>query len=259
MNPITSRPRPPRRAWQWLAVLTDVLQAAIGCYNHQHTAPSHEGITSVASLVYLPFGSAALWVVCYSSFSHLPFWLELVKAAAVSVVLLAFNARLCRDSPGLRRAYSTLHAGLRGVVRSCQASSPWAALPPIGEAQWSGAEGALGELAQRPGMMDCDRTQLCSQYQMLVVLLAAVAAMWAVFRTERHLRLAFLRRYAQLSEGQLAQLAAYDAGEAALAEAAAEAWAEEAEGGSATSDLEFLLGFAAPAALGILMIFSMDL
>jgi hypothetical protein len=232
------------RAWQWAALLTDVAQAAIGCYNHVHMAPSGEGISPLASLVYLSYGSTALWMLCYTSFSHLPFWMELVKAATISVVLLAFNDRICRDSPGLRRAYGVIHQLVRVVLRH----------RPLAGALWPAA--AHTQLAQQAGGSGSGgaphATWICTQYQMHVVLLAFVATTWAVHRTERRLRLQMLYRCTQQST------TAQSSSRHELAGAATASLEEEAASGSAVSDMDFFLGFGIPAALGILMVFALD-
>ncbi|KAI3433532.1 hypothetical protein D9Q98_003342 [Chlorella vulgaris] len=241
---VRCRDRKHFRAWQWAALLTDVAQAAIGCYNHVHMAPSGEGISPLASLVYLSYGSTALWMLCYTSFSHLPFWMELVKAATISVVLLAFNDRICRDSPGLRRAYGVIHQLVRVVLRH----------RPLARALWPAA--AHTQLAQQAGGSGSGgaphATWICTQYQMHVVLLAFVATTWAVHRTERRLRLQMLYRCTQQST------TAQSSSRHELAGAATAALEEEAASGSAVSDMDFFLGFGIPAALGILMVFALD-
>ncbi|EFN59432.1 expressed protein [Chlorella variabilis] len=223
------------RVWQWVALAADVMQAAIGCLNHVHMAPSHEGIRPVGSLMYLSYGSTAMWIWMYTTFSFLPFWLELVKAAAVAVVLLAFNDRLCRDSPGLRQAYATIDALAQLALRR------W--LPAFFS--------AATDVASPPH-------HLCVQYQMHVVLLAFLASTWAVYRTERRMRLEFLLRFAE-QENQQPGPARRSGSQLELAAAGVAAAAEEADAGpSAVSDLDFLVGFGIPAALGVLMMFAMD-
>lgn len=65
------------------AMATEVLQATIGVINHRHMAPSHAGAQPAAALIYLPYGTTFLWMLCYSAFSTLPFDLLLMQQALV--------------------------------------------------------------------------------------------------------------------------------------------------------------------------------
>lgn len=118
--------------------------------------------------------------------------------------MLGFSQRICEASRGLRCGYDTLlcllgRGRLRGRLLACLKPARLASLVP---------DAAL---------------QACRLWQAGMLLLPGfVGALWAVYRSERRLRLAFLR----------------EAREARLARAM-------------PSDLDFLLNFAMPATLAL--------
>jgi hypothetical protein len=222
-----------RRLGQWGAVLTDVLQAAIGCVNHRYMAPSQQGIHPAASLAYLLYGSTFMWLHCYTAFSFLPFPLELLKAALCCMVLLASSPHLCATSWGLRAGYATLHAGvtraaqplLAALQPALRAAAPLvvaagsaggASVPAVAAPAWHcltwwrqgpavAAAAASGQSQQNSDVA------ACLQYQTPVLLLFGfVASTWAVHRAERCMRTKFLLSCCgrQQEEGQGAAAAA---------------------------------------------------
>lgn len=74
---------PPNRLAHWGTLATEVLQATIGVINHCYMAPSHVGGQPAAAVVYLFYGSTALWMHGYSAFSVLPFHLLLAQQSLV--------------------------------------------------------------------------------------------------------------------------------------------------------------------------------
>lgn len=92
---------PPNRLAHWGTLATEVLQATIGVINHRHMAPSHVGGQPAAAVVYLFYGSTALWMHGYSAFSMLPFHLLLAQQ---SLVVSAPDVLLARRFGWLERA-----------------------------------------------------------------------------------------------------------------------------------------------------------
>ena len=125
-------------------------------------APSHAGVQPVHALVYLLYGSTALWMLAYSSFSTLPFRMLLVQQALVvscagrragargcsptnlagrrcsastasvpsahapspwqAMVLLVGSGSMCEESEGMRAGYAALHALLQRAQRAVERS-----------------------------------------------------------------------------------------------------------------------------------------
>jgi hypothetical protein len=246
------------RLGQWGAVLTDVLQTAIGCVNHRYMAPSQQGIHPAASLAYLLYGSTAMWLHCYTAFSFLPFPLELLKAALCCMVLLASSPHLCATSWGLRAGYATLHAGvtraaqpllaaLQAALRAAAplvvaagsaggASVPAAAAPAWRCLTWWRQGPAMPAAAASGQSQQDSDVAACLLYQTPVLLLFGfVASTWAVHRAERRLRTDFLR-------------SCCDGCEEERRDAAQELAAP------LPNDLDFLVCFALPAIFFILLV-----
>lgn len=216
-SPLPPGPCPPCRSpLRYASVLTDVVQAAIGCANHHRTAPSHHGIGPMAAVAYLPFGSTALWMYCYTAFSFLPFHLELLKAGLVCTVLVVNSSSLCRRSPGLLAGYAALRSVFLGVLRQLHAMVPLAALRPASvlPAMASIAD-STPPAEQLASSASCSsrwhfwpppcqpaqqcppgdaRQAVCVQSQLVVVLLAFVGSTWAVHHSQLQARLHFLHR-----------------------------------------------------------------
>jgi hypothetical protein len=242
-------------------VLANVLQAAIGCMNHRYMAPSRPGIHPAASLAYLPFGSTAMWLHCYTALSFLPFPLELLKAALCCMVLVASSPHLCGTSWGLRAGYATLHAGLARPVRH-GARQMLAALRPaldaaaaVARACGATCEKLAAAAAAGASQHDTD-TAVCLQYQTPVLLLLGfVGATWVVHRAERRLRTDFLRSCCE--RGEKEQRAAPPQGpgrQQPLQRAALQAAAAQELAAPLPSDLEFLICFALPGIFCILLV-----
>lgn len=208
---------PPCRLGRCAAAATDVTQAAVGAALHRRVVPSAADISPWAALAYLPYGSAALWLVLQAAFSFLPISLDLLKLALSCYVLVAGSDGMCASSPGLQVGYATLHAWLAALLRlaqaaACRAASAAASLaaaslvPPQDcaadtAAAASAASGtAIAELAsaQQPREQPHEAAQaqlrLCLLWQTTVLLLAFVGSTWAAHRSRVRMRLYFLRR-----------------------------------------------------------------
>ncbi|KAI7845883.1 hypothetical protein COHA_000616 [Chlorella ohadii] len=196
----------PRSRYAWLArcgaMATEVLQATIGVINHRHMAPSHAGAQPAAALIYLPYGTTFLWMLCYSAFSTLPFDLLLMQQALV---------------------VSGAGAAARGEV-----VGRW----PASTGSIAELSAALGDASAAGAARGADGAQLdawanlCISYQLPVVLSGFTLSSWMAYRAERRSRLAWLTHMRQSggrsdsSDSGTAAPQAETAAEAALRQAA---------------------------------------
>lgn len=165
----------------------DVVQACIGCLQHQYISPSVEGIRPAASLVYLLGGSTVLWPHMYTAFSFLPFRVQFVSQAAVCQILLACNSRLCAASPGLRVGYRTLAELLgRGGGRRLQAA---------GRLLAAAARCAVGASPAASTAHGTDVQHCVAGQAAALLVFGFVGAMWLAYRAELRERQAFLAEH----------------------------------------------------------------
>lgn len=164
-------------------------------------APAHDGMGHLASLVYLPFGSTALWLPCYAAFSALPFHLELVKAGLVTTVLLACSPAMCAGSAGLLGGYAALHAALRCVWRRLGPAAARILSPPSVLAAGAACVQVAAAEQRASAATTPASARLCVQYQTVLVLAVFLATTWWVHRTQRRMRARFLWRTAAGTDG----------------------------------------------------------
>lgn len=181
----------------------------------------------------------------------------------VATVLLSAARHVCASTWALRRGYCVLHTLLRGALLL-----PLRALAPADFASTDGAAAGVcsgaadigactAGSAAAPDLHPCQglgcscggglALPLCTRYQTVVVLLVGfVGSTWAIFQTERRLRLKFLASWQPREpappDGGAAAATAARAPEKARAVAAAPRL-----GGPAPTSLDFCLNFALPA------------
>lgn len=226
-------------------------------------APASPAIGPLAALAYLPFGSNALWLVCYATFSALPFHLELLKTGLVATVLLACSPAVCAGSAGLLVGYAALDARLRAAWRLVGPTGGGIATLPsvlaaaatcapiagdercVGCANGSAHCGGAGASSPVPADAPQALVMLCVQYQTALILAVFLGTAWCVHSMQRRMRTRFLLRTAAAAGGS--------AREARLSAAAS----TELLGPQPDSGLDFLC-LGVPAALCVLFAVSVS-
>lgn len=103
------------RRWRIpIQIADNVLQVMLGCYAHHtiYPSPANGQPSAFQMVAVLLTGNGVAWLLFCSLWGSLPFRYALPQQAGLTILLLLFNSRLCKQNLAVQLAYTALQSNL---------------------------------------------------------------------------------------------------------------------------------------------------